>query len=132
MKLATHLQNLGCQYRIITPYEAQRSGIEEAMKAADLEWGDKVFNVDSFQGLLTFFDFHLMLDSNDPSSVRQRGGLYHHISRTIERTRIPEELAQDQCHAYALQAWHVYLLQPHFSFRSWAILARRQTVQAYG
>jgi len=50
LKLATHLQNLGCQYRIITPYEAQRSGIEEAMKAADLEWGDKVFNVDSFQG----------------------------------------------------------------------------------
>ncbi|KAF9525642.1 AAA domain-containing protein, partial [Crepidotus variabilis] len=37
-------------YRIITPYEGQRSLIENAMKKADLQWGDKCFNVDSFQG----------------------------------------------------------------------------------
>jgi superfamily I DNA and/or RNA helicase len=53
LKLATHFELQGRKYRIITPYESQRSSIEEDMKEADLQWGDKVFNVDSFQGLIS-------------------------------------------------------------------------------
>jgi len=39
------------RFRIITPYDAQRSLVEEGLKANGLEWEDKCFNVDSFQGL---------------------------------------------------------------------------------
>ncbi|KAG0706772.1 AAA domain-containing protein, partial [Suillus ampliporus] len=38
------------RFRIITPYDAQRSMVEEGLKAHELEWEDKCFNVDSFQG----------------------------------------------------------------------------------
>jgi len=39
----------GKNFCIITPYDAQRSAIERALKVEGLPW-DKVFNVDSFQG----------------------------------------------------------------------------------
>jgi len=39
------------RFRIITPYDAQRNLIEKELKAKGLEWEDKCFNVDSFQGL---------------------------------------------------------------------------------
>ncbi|KAF5360173.1 hypothetical protein D9758_011319 [Tetrapyrgos nigripes] len=42
----------GKDFCVITPYDAQRSGIERALKAEKLPW-DKVFNVDSFQGKFT-------------------------------------------------------------------------------
>jgi hypothetical protein len=38
------------KYKVITPYDAQRDGIEKALKKEGLEWKDTVFNVDSFQG----------------------------------------------------------------------------------
>ena len=50
VQLATIFQAQGKDFRIITPYDAQRSLIEEELKKAELEWGDKCFNVDSFQG----------------------------------------------------------------------------------
>lgn len=37
-------------FRIITPYDAQRSEVETALKRSGLPWAEKVFNVDSFQG----------------------------------------------------------------------------------
>jgi superfamily I DNA and/or RNA helicase len=37
-------------FRIITPYDAQRSAIEKALKTEKVHWEDKCFNVDSFQG----------------------------------------------------------------------------------
>ncbi|KAK7690912.1 hypothetical protein QCA50_006015 [Cerrena zonata] len=40
----------GKSYRIITPYDAQRSTIERSLKEASIPWEDKCFNVDSFQG----------------------------------------------------------------------------------
>ena len=40
----------GKQYRVITPYDAQRTLIEKQLKLAGLPWEDKCFNVDSFQG----------------------------------------------------------------------------------
>ncbi|KDQ17083.1 hypothetical protein BOTBODRAFT_94678, partial [Botryobasidium botryosum FD-172 SS1] len=53
MKVLLHL--VRSYYRhahfcIITPYDAQRAAIESALKADNLPWEDKVFNVDSFQG----------------------------------------------------------------------------------
>jgi superfamily I DNA and/or RNA helicase len=48
--IARILQGGGKPFRIITPYDAQRGRIEDALKAAKLKWEDTVFNVDSFQG----------------------------------------------------------------------------------
>jgi len=48
--IAEHLQEQDISYRIITPYDAQRSAIEQALKDKELDWHDKCFNVDSFQG----------------------------------------------------------------------------------
>jgi hypothetical protein len=50
LQLAQQLQDQGKQYQIITPYEGQRSTIEEGMKASGLNWENKCFNVDAFQG----------------------------------------------------------------------------------
>ncbi|KAG1804546.1 AAA domain-containing protein [Suillus subaureus] len=44
------LQVKNKQFRIITPYDAQRCLIEERLKLQGLGWEDKCFNVDSFQG----------------------------------------------------------------------------------
>ncbi|KAF9649274.1 hypothetical protein BDM02DRAFT_3095010, partial [Thelephora ganbajun] len=38
------------QFRIITPYDGQRSLIEQMLKKEKMEWEDRCFNVDSFQG----------------------------------------------------------------------------------
>ena len=38
------------EFKIITPYDAQRNAIETALKTANLAWENTVFNVDSFQG----------------------------------------------------------------------------------
>ena len=48
--LARYLQDEGKSYRIITSYDAQRNELERALQAEDLNWHDKCFNVDSFQG----------------------------------------------------------------------------------
>ncbi|KAJ3570489.1 hypothetical protein NP233_g4369 [Leucocoprinus birnbaumii] len=48
--LAEKIEFLARPYRIITPYDAQRALIENSLKKAGLNWRDKVFNVDSFQG----------------------------------------------------------------------------------
>ncbi|EIN09803.1 hypothetical protein PUNSTDRAFT_113158 [Punctularia strigosozonata HHB-11173 SS5] len=37
-------------FKIITPYDAQRSALEELLKQKNLAWQDKCFNIDSFQG----------------------------------------------------------------------------------
>jgi len=50
LKIASMLQEKSKNFRIITPYDAQRSLIEEGLKAKELDWEDKCFNVDSFQG----------------------------------------------------------------------------------
>ena len=49
MLIAEHLQEADMSYRVITPYDAQRNAIEQALKDRDLDWHDKCFNVDSFQ-----------------------------------------------------------------------------------
>ncbi|KAG2074300.1 P-loop containing nucleoside triphosphate hydrolase protein [Suillus decipiens] len=53
--LARIYHGQGKQFRIITPYDGQRSTIEKQLELAQLPWEDKCFNVDSFQGK-HFFD----------------------------------------------------------------------------
>jgi hypothetical protein len=52
--VVVHLAHLyygqGKEYRVITPYDAQRSAIEKQLELAKIPWEDKCFNVDSFQG----------------------------------------------------------------------------------
>ncbi|KAK0450244.1 P-loop containing nucleoside triphosphate hydrolase protein [Armillaria borealis] len=50
VKIANILQGRGKSFKVITPYDAQRSAIEKALKDAKLSWKDKCYNVDSFQG----------------------------------------------------------------------------------
>lgn len=56
MKVARQYVAKGKDFRIITPYDAQRSLLENVLKSAKLPWEDKVFNVDSFQGKRCFMD----------------------------------------------------------------------------
>ena len=48
--VARKLHSEGKRYKIITPYDAQRSLLERRLKDAMLPSQDKCFNVDSFQG----------------------------------------------------------------------------------
>ncbi|PSS19948.1 hypothetical protein PHLCEN_2v3121 [Hermanssonia centrifuga] len=50
LQIAARFQEDSESFRIITPYDAQRSTIENDLKAAGLSWENKCFNVDSFQG----------------------------------------------------------------------------------
>lgn len=57
-KIATKLEDIGASYRIISPYDAQRATMETALKAHGLNWHNKCYNVDSFQGKsFSFFFF---------------------------------------------------------------------------
>ncbi|KAH8827037.1 P-loop containing nucleoside triphosphate hydrolase protein [Flagelloscypha sp. PMI_526] len=55
LKLAAYLAESDLEYKIITPYDGQRNFIEQQMKEEEMEWGNKCFNVDSFQGLYHIF-----------------------------------------------------------------------------
>ena len=50
VRIARRYINEGKKFKIITPYDAQRNAIENALKTAKLTWANTVFNVDSFQG----------------------------------------------------------------------------------
>ncbi|KAF4614778.1 hypothetical protein D9613_003277 [Agrocybe pediades] len=50
IKIAGILHAQGKSFRIITPYDPQRSLLENSLKQTSLPWEDKCFNVDSFQG----------------------------------------------------------------------------------
>ncbi|KXN88607.1 Regulator of nonsense transcripts 1 [Leucoagaricus sp. SymC.cos] len=52
LQLAKYLQDNKLNYKIISPYDAQRNAIETKMKNSPegLEWANTCFNVDSFQG----------------------------------------------------------------------------------
>ncbi|TFK70343.1 P-loop containing nucleoside triphosphate hydrolase protein [Pluteus cervinus] len=49
-KLAQKLHRLKRSYRIITPYDAQRSVLENGLRAEKIPWQDRCYNIDSFQG----------------------------------------------------------------------------------
>lgn len=50
VQIAAAYQAKEFDFRIVTPYDAQRALIEHELEAANLDHDDKVFNVDSFQG----------------------------------------------------------------------------------
>lgn len=50
VQIAAAYQAKGFDFRIVTPYDAQRALIEHELEVAKLDHDDKVFNVDSFQG----------------------------------------------------------------------------------
>ena len=50
VRIATKFHTLGKEFNIITPYDAQRNALENALKSSAVPWEDKCFNVDSFQG----------------------------------------------------------------------------------
>jgi superfamily I DNA and/or RNA helicase len=68
---------------VITPYDGQRSLIEQMLKKENMEWADRCFNVDSFQGMLKSLHivhpgFNIILLGNEAdniviSLVRSRG-----------------------------------------------------------
>ena len=49
-KIAAKLEDINASYRIISPYDAQRAAMENALKQHNLDWHNKCYNVDSFQG----------------------------------------------------------------------------------
>ncbi|EIM87813.1 uncharacterized protein STEHIDRAFT_146026 [Stereum hirsutum FP-91666 SS1] len=50
VRIAQRYNDEGKDFRIITPYDAQRNLIEGALRRESIPWADKVFNVDAFQG----------------------------------------------------------------------------------
>lgn len=52
--IARKLNEHHMSYRIITPYDPQRSNLEKALKNANLPWEDKCFNIDAFQGMFAY------------------------------------------------------------------------------
>jgi len=50
VKMASRYLRERKPFKIITPYDAQRNAIENALKTSGLAWENTVFNVDSFQG----------------------------------------------------------------------------------
>jgi superfamily I DNA and/or RNA helicase len=53
LRIAKRYTAEGKAWRVITPYDAQRSYIENLLKKEKVPWEDKCFNVDSFQGANT-------------------------------------------------------------------------------
>jgi superfamily I DNA and/or RNA helicase len=51
LALAEKLQEKMKSFKIITPYAEQTTFIEASLKKKGLDWEDKCFNVDSFQGI---------------------------------------------------------------------------------
>lgn len=52
VQIAKWLSHRNFKFRAITPYNQQRSEMENALKREGLRWEDMVFTVDSFQGML--------------------------------------------------------------------------------
>jgi len=61
--IARHYTKQNKSFRIITPYDAQRSAIEKALKEEKIPWEDKCFNVDSFQGTETLNQSDVLTDN---------------------------------------------------------------------
>ncbi|KAF9052505.1 hypothetical protein BDZ89DRAFT_430047 [Hymenopellis radicata] len=76
-KLARTLQNRGESFKVITPYDAQRALLQKLLKMEGLDWENKCFNVDSFQGKVVC----LVLLPLSKSLFRQRRGLHHNLCR---------------------------------------------------
>lgn len=59
VQIAQLLTSKERSFRVITPYDPQRNAMEQALREHGLEWENKCFNVDSFQG-----EFHSIYSSD--------------------------------------------------------------------
>jgi hypothetical protein len=103
--LARLYHGQGKEYKIITPYDAQRSAIERQLRLAKIPVEDKCFNVDSFQGKQCF---DMLKDLSDIRH-RKRSRPHHRLSSSFRGRRVLNERAQDERHADAVQEKHDHL-----------------------
>jgi len=60
---------------VITPYDGQRSLIEQMLKKERMEWEDRCFNVDSFQGMfksllhVDVLQFNMFYPGNEADNI---------------------------------------------------------------
>ena len=59
--LVEHYHRNGKNFCVITPYDAQKAEIARDLESVGLP-SDRVFNVDSFQGMLSHLIPHLFLE----------------------------------------------------------------------
>lgn len=131
MLIAERLQEEDTPYRIITPYDAQRSALERALKEKELNWHDKCFNVDSFQGSFNRHAYPGLL-THPNNQNRERRPRYCDFRSPIESSWILGELATDKCHAYSMPARHVHCLQQGIPSRERCRLASRRNGRRVG
>lgn len=78
--MAAWLESRGNNYKVITPYDAQRALLQKALKLAKLEWENKCFNVDSFQG--TYTPLPELLSRTQPSTGNEESYIIVSLVRT--------------------------------------------------
>lgn len=110
--MAGVLQDENESFKIITPYDAQRSFIEDSLKKAGLNAANKCFNVDSFQGkifrLLLTVSLYIFLGNEEDiiilSLVRSDGlGFLSDLRRTnVMLTRCKKTLYICSSRAFVL------------------------------
>lgn len=83
--LARMFQEADKSFRIITPYDAQRTRIEASLKAEGLKWEDKVFNVDSFQvSYITRLHIHDQPANHDKIQGNEDDFILVSVVRTVK------------------------------------------------
>ncbi|KAG5646992.1 hypothetical protein DXG03_001716 [Asterophora parasitica] len=117
IKLSQILQGQQKEYQIITPYDGQRTTIENAMKETPgLDWENKVFNVDSFQGneedyiIISLVRSHSIgflnnLRRTNVMLTRCKKGMFIMTSRTFLEGHGGETLVGDLLQRVGPDAW---------------------------
>lgn len=111
--VARKLQREGKSFRVITPYDSQRGRLETALKAANLVWEDKCFNVDSFQGSLPTSRVFLSVMQWSNAHARKRRRLYRGVACAHTESRLPHKPAPDERDALKVQETHDCVCEPH-------------------
>jgi hypothetical protein len=110
--IAEHLEKKKrISYKIVTPYEAQRSAIEGALKVKGLDWHDKCFNVDSFQGSFAQSSRLPELLTHLTRENRQRRPRHRHFRSPHKRSWIHNQPTTNKRDAYSMPTRHVHCLE---------------------
>jgi hypothetical protein len=86
---------------VITPYDAQRAGLEKQLKAEGLPW-ERVFNVDSFQGESCLIICSMAVFTVQIICIRERSRICYYLCCTHHGTRFPDVTEQGKRHAHTL------------------------------
>ena len=129
--VAKKLNDQKKRFRIITPYDPQRSLLENALKREGLPWEDKCFNIDAFQGdWLMAACWHGW--PCNAVLIRKRRWLYRHLPCSFRESRFFERIEADKCHAEPMQEGDDYLRQPPLRWRKGKVIAGGETRQIVG